>query len=155
MSKEIVRRLMLPVVVLSVGSALGAGDRGTPAEAKALLAKAVAHYKAVGRKQALDDFTRKKAPFVDRDLYVGCIGPDHTITANGGFHSMVGRSADVLKDADGKALGKALWDAASAKGGGSVQYRWLNPVSAQIEPKISFAQRVGEDVCVVGAYDPH
>lgn len=153
MNTEIVRRLWLPVVALSVGSALAAGDRGTPAEAKALLAKAVAHYKAVGRKQALDDFTRKKAPFVDRDLYVACIGPDHTITANGGFNSMVGRSADVVKDADGKALGKALWDAA-AKGEGSVRYRWLNPVSARVEPKISFARKVGVDVCVVGAYDP-
>jgi hypothetical protein len=91
MNTEIVRRLLLPVVALSVGSALAAGDRGTPA---------------------------------------------------------------VLKDADGKALGKALGDA-SAKSEGSVRYRWLNPVSAKVEPKISFAQNVGDDVCVVGAYDPH
>ena len=153
MNRQIARTVLLGVVVLSVGSGLNAGDRGTPAEAKALLAKAVAHYKAVGRKQALDDFTRKKAPFVDRDLYVACIGADHTITANGGFTSLVGTSVDVLKDAEGKPLGKALWDAA-AKGEGSVQYRWLNPVSAQIEPKISFAQKVGDDVCVVGAYNP-
>ena len=33
------------------------GDRGTPAEAKAMLAKAAAHYKAVGRTAALADFT--------------------------------------------------------------------------------------------------
>ena len=50
-----------------------------------MLQKAVAYYKAVGRKQALADFTAKKAPFGDRDLYVVCIGPEHTITANGGF----------------------------------------------------------------------
>ena len=42
-------------------------ERGTPAEAKALLAQAVAHYNEVGRKQALADFNAKKAPFVDRD----------------------------------------------------------------------------------------
>ena len=34
-------------IVLTAGA--HAGDRGTPAEAKAMLAKAVAHYKAVGR----------------------------------------------------------------------------------------------------------
>src|SRR2546426_7780234 len=110
---------------LGVGIVLTAGahaaDRGTPAEAKAMLAKAVAHYKAVGRKQALADFTGKKAPFADRDLYVFCIGPDRVIAANGGYPSFVGMSADVLKDADGRLLGKALWEAGSREGGGSVE----------------------------------
>ena len=48
-------------IVLAVGA--HAGDRGTPVEAKAMLAKAAAHYRAVGPKQALADFTGKKAPF--------------------------------------------------------------------------------------------
>jgi len=65
-----------------------------------MLAKAVAHYKAVGRKQALADFTGKKAPFGDRDLYVFCMGPDRRMSANGGYPSFVGLSADVLKDAN-------------------------------------------------------
>ena len=39
-------------------------QRGTPAEARAMLAQAVAHYRKVGRDQALADFTAKKAPFV-------------------------------------------------------------------------------------------
>src|SRR5262249_50633554 len=48
------------------------GERGTPAEAKAMLEKAVEHYKSVGRTQAFADFNAKKAPFFDRDLYVFC-----------------------------------------------------------------------------------
>src|SRR5262245_43169077 len=107
--------------------ALLAADRGTPAEAKVMLQKAVAHYKAVGRKQALADFTAKKAPFGDRDLYVVCIGSDHTIIANGGFPQYVGMSADALKDADGKSVGQQGWDVASTKGEGAVRYRWINP----------------------------
>ena len=35
-----------------------------------MLQKVVAHYKAVGRKQALADFNGKEPPFGDRDLYV-------------------------------------------------------------------------------------
>jgi len=145
---------LLAAAALSTGGDLGAGDRGTAAEAKKLLAQAVAHYVAVGRKQALADFTGRKAPFFDRDLYVVCMGPDHTIVAHGGFPSFVGSSADALKDADGKALGKALWDAASGKGGGSVHYRWLNPMSGKTEPKVSFVEKVGDDACLVGAYSP-
>ena len=60
----------------------------------------------------------------------------------------------MLKDADGKPVGKALWDLGSSKGEGLVRYRWINPVTGKMEPKISFVQKVGEDVCGVGAYDP-
>jgi len=152
--KKMAIPLMLAAVAIAATVGLSAADRGTPAEAKALLQRAVAHYKSVGRKRALADFTAKKAPFVDRDLYVFCIGPNRIISANGAFPSYVGTSADALKDADGKDLGKAIWEVASSKGEGSVQYRWINPVSHKIEPKISFVQKIGDDVCGVGAYNP-
>src|SRR2546427_8689672 len=129
-------------------------ERGTPAEAKAMLQQVVAHYQEVGRKQALADFNAKKPPFGDRDLYVVCIGPNGIITANGGFPQYVGLSPDVLKDADGKPVGKAIWDLGNSKGGGSVQYRWINPVSGKTEPKVFFGEKVGDDVCGVGAYNP-
>jgi cytochrome c len=129
-------------------------ERGTPAEAKAMLQQAVAHYQEVGRKQALADFNAKKPPFGDRDLYVFCIDSNGIIIANGGFPQYVGLSTGVLKDVDGKSVGKAIWDLANSKGEGSVQYQWINPVSGKTEPKISFGQKVGEDVCGVGAYNP-
>jgi len=147
------RRTLLTALVLSMAlqGSLDAGERGTPAEAKAMLGKAVAHYKAVGRKQALADFMDRKGSFIDRDLYVFCIGPDRVTVANGGFPSYVGTSVDALKDADGKPLGKVLWET-GAKGEGSVAYRWINPLSHKTEDKVSFVQKVGDDVCGVGAY---
>jgi hypothetical protein len=145
----------LPCLLLIFSCApLFAADRGTPAEAKAMLQKAVAHYKTVGRQQALADFTAKKAPFGDRDLYVVCLGPDHTIVANGGFPQYVGASADIVKDADGKSVGQQGWDVATAKGEGAVHYRWINPVTHAVEPKVTFFAKAGTDVCGVGAYNP-
>lgn len=129
-------------------------ERGTPAEAKAMLQKAVDHYQAVGRKLGLADFTGKKAPFVDRDLYVFCIGSNSsTLTANGAFPQYVGMSVDVWKDADGKPLGRAIQDAAHAADEGSIHYRMINPVSAKTEPKVAFWKKLGEDVCGVGVYN--
>jgi cytochrome c len=119
-----------------------------------MLQQAIAHYNSVGRKQALADFTAKKSPFADRDLYVACIGSDHLLTANGGYPSLVGSSVDTWKDADHKPLGTRIWDVALSKGEGSVEYRWYNPVSARIEPKVFFVQKVGDDACGVGAYNP-
>jgi hypothetical protein len=146
--------LLAMAVALGLAVEAHASDRGTPAEAKAMLEKAIAHYKAVGRKQALADFTGKKAPFGDRDLYVFCVGPDRTLAANGGFPQFVGSSVDVLKDANGKPLGKALLDTGSREGGGSVEYPLINPVSHLPEMKVTFVQKAGEDVCGVGAFNP-
>jgi cytochrome c len=142
--------LMVSAVALSASA--HAGERGTPAEAKAMLDKAVAHYKAAGRKQALADFTAKKAPFGDRDLYVFCIGSNAVIVANGGYPSFVGTSADALKDANGKALGKVLLETGAREGGGSVEYPLIHPVSHKPEMKVSFVQKAGDDVCGVGAF---
>jgi hypothetical protein len=143
---------MLAMAALSV--AVAAGERATPAEAQAMLQKAVAHYKSVGRKQALADFNAKKPPFGDRDLYVVCLDPDRIEVANGGFPSVVGTSADAVKDAKGAPLGKKIWEVGSSKGEGSVEYDWLNPVTHKTERKVTFVQKVGDDVCGVGAYQP-
>jgi cytochrome c len=126
--------------------------RGTPDEAKAMLAKAIEHYNEAGRTQALADFNKMKSPFGDRDLYVFCLGLNHKVSANGGFDEYVGMSADVFKDADGKSLGKAILDQAETSGEGSIEYMWTNPVSHLTEHKVAFFKKVGEDVCGVGAY---
>ncbi len=131
-------------------------ERGTPDEAKAMLQKAVEHYNAVGRTQALADFTGRKAPFFDRDLFVFCLGAKSSkLTAHGGFPQYVGQSVDAWRDADGKPLGKAIQAAASNSDEGSIQYPMINPVSGKVEPKISFWKKLGEDVCGVGAYRPY
>ena len=146
------RLIALVIVGLALTMGAQAGERGTLPEAKAMLEKAVAHYKVVGRKQALADFNARKAPFSDRDLYVFCIGPDGLMAANGGYPAFVGQPVDVFTDANGKALGKSLIDAAAPAGVGFVEYPHINPVSHKPELKVSYVQKVGDDVCGVGAY---
>ncbi|HUH96793.1 MAG TPA: cache domain-containing protein [Anaerolineales bacterium] len=129
-------------------------ERGTPAEAQAMLKLAVDHYNSVGRDQALKDFTAGSTPFLDRDLYVVCLGSGGVITASGGFPQYVGLSADVIKDSAGKPVGTTIWTKGSTDGQGSIQFNWINPVSGKTEPKIFFFQKVGTEVCGVGAYNP-
>jgi cytochrome c len=133
---------------------LFAADRGTPAEAKVMLQQAIAHYKSVGRKQALTDFTGKKPPFGDRDLYVLCFSSEHIVVANGGFASHVGTRGDTMLDMDGKGVAEAAWKVTSSTGEGVVRYRWLNPATHTMEVKMTFFARVGVDVCGVGVYSP-
>ena len=145
------KRLSLAILVLMLAAT--SAQRGTPQEAKAMLAKAAAHYKSAGRAQALKDFNARSGPFIDRDLYVFCIASDAITVANGGFPQYVGTSVNALKDAQGKPLGKRLIESA-AKGNGSVEYMWMNPMTKKIEWKIAYTAKLGTDVCGVGAYEP-
>jgi len=148
--------IIFATIVFFVSVFVWAGERGTSDEAKALLTKAIAHYKEVGRKQALDDFNSKKAPWLDRDLYVVCLDSKHTLLANGGYPQYVGTAIeDGTKAKNGKRLGQALWDAASNAGTEVVEWVWLNPVSHNLENKAGVAQKVDNDVaCTVGWYNP-
>jgi cytochrome c len=159
-TKEIAMKTFAAVVaavaLVMVSFAVHGVTRGTPAEARAMLQKATDHYKSVGRKQALSDFTAGKPPFRDRDLYVVCVAADHTTAANGGFPTYVGTSVDVLVDAKGHQLGKALWDAATKNPEGSIEYPMINPATGKMESKTTFYSRVADDLlCGVGAYSAH
>src|SRR5512133_2164813 len=127
------------------------GEHATPAEAQAMLEAAVQHYQDVGREQALEDFTNKKAPFADRDLYVVCLGSDHKMTANGAYPMLVGLSADAINDSEGRPLGQAVWDVVTVQPQGSMPFHWKNPISGQEESKVLFYQKLDQDVCGVAA----
>jgi len=121
-------------------------DLGTPEEAKAMLKKAVEHYNSVGRDQALSDFTKRVDPFFIKDLYVACIDSDLKQSANGGFPELVGSSVQPLS--------RAIWDAATTTKVGSTNYVWVDPANGQSLPKTFYYEKVGKDVCGVGAYHP-
>jgi cytochrome c len=144
---------LFTILVLITGTLWG-GDRGTADEAKAHLQKAVAHYKEVGRAKALEDFTGKKAPWVDRDLYVGCMDDvKHILVANGAFPNYVGQSLDGTKDLNGKPLGQSFAEAAAKGGIQQVAWHWFNPVTGKMEKKISLVQKVDDNTsCSVGYY---
>ena len=148
-------RAFLPLLLtgLMLATPSFAADQPTPADAKAMLERAVAFYKEHGRKAALDAFNRNQPPFSDRGLYVFCIGPDKRLVADGEFRSFIGQSADILKDATGRKLGEALWDAAQRQGQGEVHYQFLDPATQKMKPKVSFVEKVDQDVCGVGTYE--
>jgi cytochrome c len=79
--------------------ALGAA---TPEEAKALVEKAIAFYKANSRERALAEFSNPKGLFVNGHLYIFAYNPEGTIIAHGGDPKLVGQNFIDVKDADGK-----------------------------------------------------
>lgn len=121
--------------------------------AQALLDRAAAHYRANG-KNALAAFSRI-GEFVDGDLYVYVVGNDGTMLASGGPSiTLVGRDVKAYKDTDGKLFFAEMIEAARQKGGGAVEYRWLNREHGKVERKVAHYRQIGDAIVAVGYYVP-
>jgi len=135
------------VLGVSAGAAV-AQEYGTPAEAKAMLEKAVAAVKA-DQAGALEMFTKGEGGFKDRDLYPYCGGPDGMFTAH---PSLVGKSLKDLKDKAGKPLGQEVYAAAKEGEIAEVSYMWPRPGQSDPVQKVVYVTKVGDQVCAVGYY---
>ena len=69
-TKGIMAAVMTAVFILAVAPVALAAEFGTPAEAEAMVKKAVAEIKASGKDKAFAEINNKKGKFTDRDLYV-------------------------------------------------------------------------------------
>ncbi len=130
----------------------GAAERATVEEAKALSDKAAEHLAKVGLDKAIADFNDPAAGFIDRELFVNIIGPDHKLLSAWGVPVLVGRDTSTFKDADGKEFDNDIVALAMTKGSGWVDYRMTNPLTKKVERKSSWVRRVGDYVVFVGAY---
>jgi hypothetical protein len=137
---------------LSLLGSAQAADRGTPAEAEAMVKKAVAYIKAQGPEKAYDEFTNGKS-FKDRDLYVIVYDLNGKNLAQGANPKLVGKDLIGLKDPDGKPLIQMFVDLAKSKGKGWVEgYKFLNPTTQKIENKAMYLERVGDTLVGCGIY---
>jgi hypothetical protein len=137
---------------LLVATSALAADRGTPAEAEAMVKKAVAFIKTNGPDKSYEEFTHGKG-FKDRDLYVIVYDLNGKNLAQGANPKLVGKDLIGLKDADGKPIIQMFVDLAKGKGKGWVEgYKFLNPVSQNIEGKAMYLERVGDTLVGCGIY---
>lgn len=149
MLKSLARTAMLGLVMLG---AAHAADKGAPADAEALVKKAVAYVKANGAEKSYDEFTNGKS-FKDRDLYVIVYDLNGKNLAHGANSKLVGKDLIGLKDPDGKLLNKMLVDLAKEKGKGwSEEFKFRNPVSDKIQKRVVYVERVGETFVGVGIF---
>jgi cytochrome c len=120
---------------------------------KALLAKAVAHYREKNE-LALAAFSRQ-GEFVDGDLYVYALDTNGIFLASGGSSSaLIGRDVSKMSDAEGREFFREMLDKAKLSGSGTVEYRWLNQVHNKVERKVAYFEKVGDRIIAVGYYIP-
>ena len=71
------------------------------------------------------------------------------MVAHGNSPGLIGKSLLEFRDVDGKPITQ---DSLAVKDAGWVDYKWQNPLTKAVEPKVAYIVRVGEYAVVVGAY---
>lgn len=144
------------LVLLVLFSGVGVAGTSVPDDevrARALLERAVAHYREEGER-AFAAFSRV-GPFAENDLYVFVVDRDGTMLASGGpSRKLIGRDVSPLLD-DQLQLGFAAVLAQPVTG--QIQegeYRWVNWRKGRVERKKAFYQILDDHILAVGYYIP-
>jgi signal transduction histidine kinase len=150
--------LFRALIALFAAFGLAAGalaqDQGSRDEAKAMAEAAAAHVKKAGPEKAFDDFTKDKANWTKKDLYVFVFDMDANWKAHGANDKLIGKNLINLKDQNGKEFIKEFIAVATGKGEGWVDYDWAHPQTKKVEGKSTLIKRVaGTNYAVaVGVY---
>lgn len=113
---------------------------------------AIAFYRACGKRIALAEYTNPKGPFVQDEMYLFVLNPRGTMLAHGVNERFIGEDFSELKDSDGKSFIKEMLNTSNTQGSGWVEYKWFNPVTKEVLPKIVYFEKVDDLIICSGVY---
>lgn len=151
---NVYRRSLVCALVLSglIGNSFASSERGSAAEAMTLVKKASSYLKSSGKDKAFAEFSNVKGQFVDRDLYIFVIDQSGKMLAHGANPKLIDKPVLELKDVENKQFIKEFISVANSKGEGWIDYKWVNPVTKQIEAKSTYVQKIDELIIGCGIY---
>ena len=141
------RRNLVAIVVallLSAPGSAGTSQYGTAADAKAMLARAVAAVKQ-NEAKALDMFNKGEKGFKDRDLYVLC--------ANASSGIITASPTNKGGQLQNFPPGKKVMHTAKEGTVSEIIYYWPRPGSIKPLEKHTFYTKAGDQICGVGYYN--
>ena len=121
-------------------------------DAKSWVVKAVAFYKASGKRIALAEYSNPEGQFVQDERYIYVLSLKGTMLAHGVNEKFVGEDFIEVKDYDGKSFIKKIIRNAKTEGSGWVDYKWYHPVTGQVLPKTVYFEKVDDLIICSGDY---
>ncbi|WP_082070703.1 methyl-accepting chemotaxis protein [Gynuella sunshinyii] len=127
----------------------------TPDDAKAMVQKAYQYIKTHGREKAFAEFNNPEGEFIQGELFILAQEFDGLMLAYGGEAPLVGKNLKNACDADGKLLAPPLIEIARTKGEGWHQYRYMNPHTDRVEPKLTYIKALENNAYIAcGIFQP-
>ncbi len=153
MSNRTVQSLTVALALSALPALCFASSGASRDDASAMVKKGVAFIKAQGIEKGYATISDKAGPFIDRDLYLVVYGLDGKCLAHGANPKQIGRDLIDLTDVDGKYFVKERVALARSKPAGFWQeYKFTNPVSKKVEPKVMYCEKLGETAVCGGVY---
>lgn len=148
----VLRSAALAVLVLLPAQSWSA-DKPSPEQVKAITLQAAEFVATQGIDAARVAFDND-GKFKFGEVYVNVIDSNGTWLVYPPNPKNEGKSVLNIKDADGKLLVREIIRVATEQNEGWIEYRWLNPVSNKIEPKLTFVKQVPQTglITYVGVY---
>jgi cytochrome c len=152
-SRTKMKTLNITAAIMLVASATlaTAGEFGTKDEAMAMVKGAVTLIKEQGP-TVYSEISNRTGKFVDRDIYVVVYGLDGKVLAHGGNVKLVGKDMIDAQDVDGKYFVKERAELARAHAEFWQDYKFVNPTTKKVEPKVMYCQRLDETAVCAGVY---
>jgi signal transduction histidine kinase len=136
-----VQRILLVAAILIFGMASLASAGDDVIKAKKLVDMGLAQVEVVGAEQAAKDFMVPDGGFIDHSYYLLFYTYDGTCLALGAKPEIAGKNRWNVHDPDGFYQVQEMIKTAKG-GGGWVEYKYVNPVSGEIQPKKTWVQPV-------------
>lgn len=149
MKRYLISLVLVVSALLSMTDASYANEKGTSAEAIALVKKGIAYLKANGAEKTYAAISEPKGQFFDKDLYLFIFDTSGKALAHGANPKLIGKSMLELKDIDDKYFIKEFYEVANKKGKGWVDYKWPHPISKAIEQKSTYIEKL-DDGSIIG-----
>jgi len=135
------------------GAANAQDKKPTVDDAKTITLKAADLIAAKGLDEAAKVFNAD-GEFKFGEIYVNVIDAEGIWKVYPPKPAATGQNVSQVKDADGVFIIQEILKVAKEKGEGWVEYRWKNPASEKIEPKVTYVKQVsGQNlIAYVGIY---
>jgi signal transduction histidine kinase len=144
---------LLPLTLLLACASAFSSTEPTRDDAIAMVKKGVAFIKANGTEKGYAEISNKSGQFIQGELYLVVYGLDGKCLAHGANPKQIGRDLIDLTDVDGKYFIKERVSLVRGKPAGVWQdYKFTNPVSKKVEPKVMYCEKLGETAVCGGVY---
>jgi len=151
MFKKSIAVLVAGIFAIVAAQSVQAADRATKKEAEAMVKKAVAHYKKDGEKSFVD-FTAPSKTYVSKDLYINVYSMEGKCLAHGQNAKQVGKELINMKDPDGTPFVKDRIEQAKAKGTFWQEYKFTDPLTKKVLPKLMYCEKADSVIICGGVY---
>ncbi|MDQ9170880.1 Cache 3/Cache 2 fusion domain-containing protein [Oxalobacteraceae bacterium R-40] len=127
-------------------------SHGTSEEATEMVGNAIAYLKMHGQDKMFTEVNNKLGRFCDRDLYVVVYDINGRNLAHGANSKNIGQNLIDATDGDGKPFMRERISIMQKQSKAWQDYKYVNPITKQMEAKSMYIERVGDLIVGCGIY---